>query len=83
MVALDGDAVAKTLLDNPSFHEKIAQTINKVAEKKSSDLSALDELVKTVVKETEEDPMFDQILDEMIGRYTHKYYTGRPRCKCL
>lgn len=59
--------MAHTLLENREFHEKIAQTINKVAEKQFKVSSELDRTVKTVVRETEADPMFDKILEEIIG----------------
>ncbi|VEN62470.1 unnamed protein product, partial [Callosobruchus maculatus] len=61
------EVLAHTLLENKEFHEKIAQTINKVVEKQHRVSGELDKTVKTVVKETEEDPMFDQLLDEIIG----------------
>nr|CAH7712912.1 unnamed protein product [Callosobruchus chinensis] len=64
---LDTEVLANTLLENKEFHEKIAQTINKVVEKQHRVSGQLDKTVKTVVKETEEDPMFDQLLDEIIG----------------
>ncbi|KAJ8921646.1 hypothetical protein NQ315_010555 [Exocentrus adspersus] len=59
--------LAQTLLENKEFQEKIAQSINKVAEKYYSKSAELDKTIKTVVKETEADPMFDQILEEIIG----------------
>lgn len=59
--------MANTLLENKEFHEKIAQTINKVAEKQYRMSSELDQTIKTVVKETEADPIFDKILEEIIG----------------
>ncbi|CAH2004573.1 unnamed protein product [Acanthoscelides obtectus] len=61
------EVLAQTLLENKEFHEKIAQTINKVVENQHRDSGELDKTVKTVVKETEEDPIFDKLLDEIIG----------------
>ncbi|XP_018577394.1 uncharacterized protein LOC108915757 [Anoplophora glabripennis] len=61
------EVMANTLLENKEFHEKIAKTINKVAEKQYRVSSELDQTIKTVVKETEADPMFDKILEEIIG----------------
>lgn len=53
-------------MENKDLPEKIAQTINKVAEKKNRVSTELDE---TIVKETAEDPIFDQILEEIIGKF--------------
>ncbi|XP_023022367.2 uncharacterized protein [Leptinotarsa decemlineata] len=65
------EILAQTLLENREFHEKIAQTINKVAEKQFKSSAELDKTIKTVVKETEEDPIFDRILEDIIGSSNH------------
>lgn len=59
--------MAQTLLENKDLPEKIAQTINKVTEKKQRFSTELNETIQTVVKETAQDPIFDQILEEIIG----------------
>lgn len=59
--------MAQTLLENKELPEKIAQTINKVAEKKHRISTELNETIQTVVKETAQDPIFDRILEEIIG----------------
>ncbi|KAG5894069.1 hypothetical protein JTB14_003928 [Gonioctena quinquepunctata] len=65
------EVLAQTLLENKEFHEKIAQTINKVAEKQSKSSAELDKTIRNVVKQTEEDPIFDRILEEIIGSSNH------------
>lgn len=59
--------LAQTLLENKDLPEKIAQTINKVTEKKHRYSTELNETIQSVVKETAQDPIFDQILEEIIG----------------
>lgn len=67
--------LAQTLLENKDLPEKIAQTINKIAEKKNRVSTELDETIQSVVKETAEDPIFDQILEEIIGNFSFVLYS--------
>ncbi|CAH0553525.1 unnamed protein product [Brassicogethes aeneus] len=72
------EVFTKTLIESKEFTEKLAQTINIVrntpeANKKSEEVikagatAELNAIIKTVVKSTEEDPIFERILDEIIG----------------
>lgn len=65
--------MAQTLLENKELPEKIAQTINKVAEKKNRMSTELDETIQNIVKETAQDPIIDKLLEEIIGKYTCDY----------
>lgn len=61
--------LAQTLLENKDVPEKIANAINKVAEKKQRVSTELEETIETVVKVTTADPIFDRILEEIIGDF--------------
>ncbi|CAG9858520.1 unnamed protein product [Phyllotreta striolata] len=62
---INTEVLAESLLENKEFHEKIAQTINKVVERQ------FDSTVKEVIQETERDPIFDKILEEIVGTSTN------------
>lgn len=66
------------MLENKELAEKLAKTINMVrntpesAKKTDESVGAgayteVDNTIQTVLKKTEEDPIFNKILDEIIG----------------
>ncbi|EEZ97475.1 transcription initiation factor TFIID subunit 3 [Tribolium castaneum] len=73
------EVLTQTLLENHELHEKIAETINIVRNTPETGRAAteehvsagaskeLDALIKTVVQRTEEDPVYNKLIDEIIG----------------
>jgi hypothetical protein len=80
------EVLTQTLLESHELHEKIAETINIVRNtpemaKPVSDehISAgaskeLDAIIKTVVQRTEEDPVYNNLIDEIIGEILFKFF---------
>lgn len=56
-------------MESKDLPEKIAQTINKKLEKTQRISTEIDGSIENVVKATASDPMFDKILEEIIGKY--------------
>ncbi|XP_050508736.1 uncharacterized protein LOC114341356 [Diabrotica virgifera virgifera] len=65
---IDTATLAQNLMDNTVFQEKIAQTINKVVEKqkKTTEADELNQTVKSAVEVAEADPLFDELLREIL-----------------
>ena len=74
------EVLTQSLLEKHELHEKIAETINTVMNtpevaKPVTDehISAgaskeLDAVIKTVIQRTEEDPLYNKLIDEIIGQ---------------
>jgi len=66
---MDPEAIFLPIFKNTLFHEKIAESINKILQpKKSCDdvlHKDLDVAIQQVVSETEKDPTFEEIIQEM------------------
>uniref|UniRef100_A0A0A9VQD9 Uncharacterized protein n=1 Tax=Lygus hesperus TaxID=30085 RepID=A0A0A9VQD9_LYGHE len=61
----------QVLLENKALHEKLAENINKVVANKS-DAESLErilekKIVETIVNTTEKDPIFQEMLEELVG----------------
>lgn len=79
------DVLAQTLLENHELHEKLAETINDVFnspdksknvnndKNKDGASNEFNETVKTVVRRTEEDPIFEKLIDEIIAITTEGF----------
>ncbi|XP_044261882.1 uncharacterized protein LOC123009557 isoform X2 [Tribolium madens] len=73
------EVLTQTLLENHELHEKIAETINIVRNTPETGRNTteehvsagaakeLDAIIKTVVQRTEEDPVYNKLIDEIIG----------------
>ncbi|XP_057665478.1 MATH and LRR domain-containing protein PFE0570w-like isoform X1 [Diorhabda carinulata] len=65
----DTEVLAQNLMENKEFQEKIAHTINKVVERqyKERNPEELDKTIKSAVEEAQADPIFDDLLREIMG----------------
>lgn len=65
----DTEVLAQNLMENKEFQEKIAHTINKVVERqyKERNPEELDKTIKSAVEEAQADPIFEDLLREIMG----------------
>lgn len=73
--ALDVEILTHTL-ENRTLHKKLAARINREVTLLSSSAEEQGAAIKTVVQKTEEDPIFDKLVADILGKYlgTYKFF---------
>lgn len=62
--------ILQTLIDNTALHERLAENINKAIDSSgetSNPKTDEKKIIETILHNTEADPIFHELLDELVG----------------